>query len=87
MGHGGAGCGKVVDKRFDVNIACGVGRGHFALANMTWPELLGMTLWTEDSMGILVMCGHRAISVDENIGFGISMEHFALDNGTWQSWL
>ena len=32
MKHGGASCGKVVHIRFDKNIGCGIGRGHFALA-------------------------------------------------------
>ena len=32
MGHGGAGCGKIINKRFHGNIDCGVGKKHSASA-------------------------------------------------------
>ena len=34
---GGLRHGGVENKRFDENIGCGVCKGYFALANMTWP--------------------------------------------------
>ena len=46
---------EVVNRTLDENIVCGVGRVHFALANMTWAELMEIRLWTKDSMRILVV--------------------------------
>ena len=46
---------EVVNKTRDENIVCGVGRMHLALANLTWPELMEIWLWTKDSMRILVV--------------------------------
>ena len=34
---------------------CGVGRGHFAVTNTAWPELMGPWLRTRSSRSILVV--------------------------------
>ena len=48
-------CGEAVDRRSDENVWFGVGRGHGVLVSTAWLEMLGMKLWTKDSMGILVV--------------------------------
>ena len=50
----GASGGFVVGKKSDDDICCDVGRGHLAVANMAWRELMIIMLWVTISIRILI---------------------------------
>ena len=52
---------EVVDTTLDGNIGCGESRDHFALANNTWLEVMGLKVWIQNMMAILVVVWVRAI--------------------------